>query len=127
VKYGIQCFAAHLVQRGQQTFPRDLPVVGGVLEAIGDPDVHDTAVVECLADAFTDASASCPVVDPETTDCRIDMAQRESVSSLRMREEARVEVDAQLPLFGPGNPVLKMVVLSSWEKSTYLLLGWLIL
>ena len=56
-----------------------------------------------------DAAARLAVIDPEAANRRIGVAEGLVVVAQRVREAARVEVEAQAPVLGPVDPALEVL------------------
>src|ERR1019366_10073254 len=108
VKARIEVLGKDRIEGTLEDLPWRLAVGGGVLEAVGDPDIGDTGRTKGPAEPFADLAASDAVLDPELPDPHIAAAQGEAVVGLGVREEAAVEIEAETACLGPIDPGRKV-------------------
>ena len=80
-----------------------------VLHPVGDPHVGDARCAQRLAHCGADAAAGGGVADPERAHGLVGMREREIVGGLRMREQRRVEVQADPERLRPVDPAGEML------------------
>lgn len=85
------------------------PVGGDVLEAVGDPDVHEAGGSELAAEVFADAAAGLAVVDPEAAHRPVGAGEGQVVDDHIVGEEGGVEVEAQPALTGELHPAREVL------------------
>ena len=76
-----------------------------ILISVRHPEVGDAGIAEFPAEGFGDLPAGDAVADPELAHFRVGAAQREAVLHHRVGEERGVEVQTDVILFRPGDPV----------------------
>ena len=92
-----------------EALARGEAVGGGILKAVGDPDIGHAGGAEFLPEVGSDLAAADAVIDPELPDVGIDMGEGEAVVSLGVGEEGGVEIEADVSAFCPVGPSLEML------------------
>ena len=90
------------VERFGEARARGLAVDGGVLHAVGDPDVGHAGGAEGLAHRGADLAAGDAVLDPEAADAGVGVGEGEAVGGLGVGEVGGVEVEPEAVRFAPS-------------------------
>ena len=80
-----------------------------ILIAVRHPVVDHASLAQRLAERFADFAAALAVLDPEIADLLVRAGKGEAVFRVGMGEERGVEVQANLAIFGPIDPLGKIL------------------
>jgi hypothetical protein len=100
----VQALLEDGVQGLEQALARAAAVGGGVLHAVGNPQVGQAGCAQRAAEGGADFAAAAAVLDPETPHRGVGRGEGEAVPRARVGEEGLVEIQAQATGFGPGDP-----------------------
>lgn len=100
--------AKDFVQRFFKARSRSGAVNGDVLEAVGNPCIHDTRALELFSHFRRDFAACDPVFDPVFSDSRVGTGKRQIRGGFRMRKVSRIEVESRFLFLCPVDPALEV-------------------
>ena len=104
VVFGVEFFGEDFFEGSGEAFAGGGPVKGGVLGAVGYPNIGDGAGAEYFAEVGADAAGGGAVVDPELTDFFVAVRKR-AVGGERVGEAGWVEIEAvEIERSGPVHP-----------------------
>ncbi len=101
----------HGIERGFEPAPRSHTVNRDVLRSVRHPDVVHRRTAKLGPHAGCDLATAATMLDPEGTDARIGVRERQVVVGLGMGKEGRVEIKSQPLFLRPVNPRGKVTVL----------------
>ena len=104
VEGGVDRLREHRVERLEQPLSRAETIDRRVLHAVRNPEVRDARRAQRPPHRRADPAARLPVRDPEVAHGPVAMRQREVVGGARVREERRVEVEADPQRLRPVDP-----------------------
>ena len=98
-----------LVVGFRQALARGETIDGSIFHTVGSPVVDDAGRTELFAEIIRDLATTLVVFNPEIADFLAGMRKGKSVGGLRMREEGRIEIEADLLSLRPVDPTLEIL------------------
>src|SRR5947207_506171 len=96
------------IKRLLQPLAGCLAVHWDILVAVRNPNVRDARRAECFAHGRANFPAGDAMLNPELANAPVAVRQRETIDGLGVREKSWIEIEPDLLLLRPANPVLEM-------------------
>src|SRR5262245_60145908 len=93
----------------RKSFAGRTPIRGGILFAIRNPDIDHTGSAQDASEGRSNIAGAYSMFDPESSYVLVSMRERIAIGGFRMGEEGGIEIQADVKLFCPSEPPVKMV------------------